>query len=156
MARFQLSNDARKYFSKIMSQKELFPDLFDFYYICLIAGFSTGRIANLPSTDLVDYYIENYRPAKNFLIGLLVVSELKKSGIGSDEKEAVRKKIKQLVDPSSSTQLSDEGMKRMDEYANGGYEYIYEKRPDKPYSGEVFLEDFVLLMTEVFKKNDKS
>jgi hypothetical protein len=39
----------------------------------------------------------------------------------------------------------------MNAYANGGYEYLYEKRPDKPYSGEEFLEDYIIVIAEALE-----
>lgn len=148
MARFQLSADARKYFKHIISSTELFSDLFDPYYFCLIAGFTSGKTAELPGTELTDYFIDNYKPAKNFLIGMLIISELKKGGIGLSEKDAVQKKIRYLIDPNSPNHLTDEGMKRMNAYANGGYEFLNEKRPGGLWSAEEFLEDFVSLIDQ--------
>jgi hypothetical protein len=101
-----------------------------------------------PSTELVDYFVEEYKSASRFLIGLLVIAELKKSGIEVGERGPVRALFKRLVDPHSPNQLTDEGMRRMNAYASGGYEYLAERRDARPYSGEEFLRDYVELINE--------
>jgi len=54
--------------------------------------------------------------------------------------------FKRLVDPHSPNQLTDEGMRRMNAYASGGYDYLSEQRETKPYSGEEFLRDYAQLI----------
>jgi hypothetical protein len=149
MARFRLRNDARTWFSQISGFSQFKAD-FDLYYICLMAGFASGRSTadGGPSTEIVEYFIEPYKPASLFLVGLLVVAELKKGGRDVDEEGAVRSVFSRLVDPRSPNHLTDEGMRRMNAYASGGYEYLAEKRETKPHSGEEFLRDYVQLIAE--------
>jgi hypothetical protein len=148
MARFRIRNDARAWFSQIADFEHFKVD-FDQYYLCLMAGFASGRSTEAgPSTELVDYFVEEYKSASRFLIGLLVIAELKKSGIDVGERGPVRALFKRLVDPYSPNQLTDEGMRRMNAYASGGYEYLAERRDIKPYSGEEFLRDYVQLINE--------
>ena len=148
MARFRMRADAKNWFSQI-ADFEPFKVDFDLYYLCLMAGFASGRSTEAGSaTDLVDYFVEEYKPASRFLIGLLVIAELNKSGIDVAERGPVRALFKRLVDPHSPSQLTDEGMRRMNAYASGGYEYLSERRDTKPYSGEEFLRDYVQLIDE--------
>jgi hypothetical protein len=53
-----------------------------------------------------------------------------------------------LVDPQSPNQLTDDGMRRMNAYASGGYDFLAERRETKPFTGEEFLRDFVQLIDE--------
>lgn len=148
MARFRMRNDARAWFSQI-SDFEQFRVDFDLYYLCLMAGFASGRSTEGgASTEMVEAFVEEYKPASRFLIGLLVIAELKKGGIDVSERTAVRALFKRLVDPQTPNSLTDEGMRRMNAYASGGYDYLSERRETKPYSGEEFLRDYVQLIAE--------
>lgn len=148
MARFRMRNDARAWFSQIHDFEQFRVD-FDQYYLCLMAGFASGRSTEGgASTEMVEAFVEEYKPASRFLIGLLVIAELKKGGIDVSERTAVRALFKRLVDPQSPNSLTDEGMRRMNAYASGGYDYLSERRETKPYSGEEFLRDYVQLIGE--------
>lgn len=148
MARFRMRNDARAWFSHINDFEQFRVD-FDQYYLCLMAGFASGRSTEGgASTEMVEAFVEEYKPASRFLIGLLVIAELKKGGIDVSERTAVRALFKRLVDPQSPNSLTDEGMRRMNAYASGGYDYLSERRETKPYSGEEFLRDYVQLIGE--------
>ena len=152
MASFRLRIDAEKWFSEIYPRSPHIRSKFDLYYFCLMAGFSSGRsnetqLTGAGSKEFVDYFIDDYKPASRLLIGLLVIAELKYKGIDISEKAAVRSLFKALVDANNgSNNLTDEGMRRMNAYASGGFEYLSEKRETKPYSIEEFLRDYVELV----------
>lgn len=145
---FRLREDAEKWFAKIGRTGPIKTD-FDLYYFCLMAGFASGRSvdpANGGSTrEFVKGFIDDYKPAQRLIIGLLIAAELRKGKIDLAEKQAVRNTIRRLVDPQSGNGLTDEGMKRLNWYASGGYEFLAEKR-DKPYAAEDFLRDYVTLV----------
>lgn len=144
MARFRIRNDARAWFKQIAGD---FKTDFDQYYFCLMAGFAAGRSnENGATSELVDYFIEDYKEASRFLIGLLVTAELKTAGIDLGERDAVREMFKRLIDPHSPNQLTDDGMRRMNAYASGGYDYLAEKRETKPFTAEEFLRDYAQLV----------
>jgi hypothetical protein len=148
MARFRFRNDARAWFSHITNFEHFKTD-FDQYYLCLMAGFASGRSnENGPTTEMVENFVEDYKEASRFLIGLLVIAELKRGGIEISERDAVRVLFRRLVDPHSPNQLTDEGMRRMNSYASGGYDYLAEQRETKPYSGEEFIRDYAQLITQ--------
>ncbi len=146
MARFRMRNDARTWFKQIADFEHFRTD-FDQYYLCLMAGFASGRSNETgTTTEMVENFVEDYKEASRFLIGLLVMAELKKAGIEIFERDSVRDMFKRLVDPHSPNQLTDEGMRRMNAYASGGYDYLSEQRETKPYSGEEFLRDYAQLI----------
>jgi hypothetical protein len=148
MARFRLRNDARGWFGQIAKFDQFKVD-FDFYYLCLMTGLASGRTTeNAPTTEMVEAFVEEYKPASRFLIGLLVIAEMKQVGIDVTERAAVRALFKRLVDPHSPNQLTDEGMRRMNAYASGGYDFLAARRETKPFSGEEFLRDYVQLINE--------
>ena len=150
---FRLREDAVCWF-KELDGKEPARTKFDLYYFCLIAGLASGRTSD-PSSfgarEIIDEFIQDYQPAQHLLIGLLVATEVRLSGIDLSEKEAVRGVFKRLVTPESKTQLTDEGMRRMNAYASGGYDYFAESRDSAPASPEEFIRDFVGLIGDAME-----
>lgn len=150
---FRLRTDAEKWFSEI-DGREPIKTKFDLYYFCLLAGLASGRYVDISrqgvtARDIVQDFILDYRPAARLMIGLLLVAELSRSGIAPSERLAVRKLVKQLVEPGSSG-LSDEGFRAMNGYASGGYEFLAESRDHRPASPDEFLRDFTVLIGEAF------
>ena len=147
---FRLRSDAEKWFSEI-DNKPPVKTKFDLYYFCLVVGLLSGRSSDparigVTTRELVDYFIEDFKPGHRLLIGLLVLAELRKSGIDLDEKSAVRDVFGRLITAYSSSGLTDEGFKAMNAYASGGYEFMAESRETKPVSVEEFLRDYLLLV----------
>jgi len=156
MAYFRLRTDAQSWFSEIADAPP-FKTKFDVYYLCLLAGLASGRAAELsgtanPATDLVEKFVEDYRPASRLIIGLLVTAELKKSGIDVSEKAQVRALFKRLVDSESPNSLTEMGMRRLNAYASGGYEYLAEERDMKPYTAEEFIQGYSALIEVAVEK----
>ena len=152
MAYFRLRSDAQSWFSEIADAPP-FRTKFDAYYLCLLAGLASGRATELagavhPATDLVEKFVEDYRPASRLIIGLLVTAELRKSGIDVTEKAQVRALFKRLVDSESPNSLTESGMRRLNAYASGGYEYLAEQRDMKPYTAEEFIQSYTALIGE--------
>ena len=151
---FRLREDAERWFSEL-DGKEPTKTKFDLYYFCLMIGLASGRSTDLsssstPAREIVDDFIQDYRPAQRLLIGLLVVAEVRKRGIGLDERTAVRDVFKHLVTPHDKTNLTEEGMRCFNAYASGGYEFLAEHRDTRPSSHEAFLRDFIDLMGDAF------
>ena len=104
MARFRLRNDAKTWFKKIANFEHFKTD-FDQYYLCLLAGFASNRSNEKPpTTEMVEHFVDDYKEASSFLIGLLIIAELKKSAIDVSDRAAVRTMFKRLVDPRSPNQ----------------------------------------------------
>lgn len=146
---FRLRNDAEKWFSEL-DGKEPIKTKFDLYYFCLLAGLASGRSADIStgpsSKEIVDDFILDYKPAARMLIGLLVIAEVKRGGIDLDEKASVREVFKRLVTPASNTNLTVDGMRAMNAYASGGYDYLTESRTTPPTSADEFLRDYVTII----------
>ena len=155
---FRLREDAERWFSAL-DGKEPTKTKFDLYYFCLMAGLASGRTSDAPglgAREIVDDFIQDYQPAQRLLIGLLVVSEVRRGGIDLSEKEAVRAVFSHLVTPESKTQLTDEGMRCMNAYASGGYDFLSESRDTAPASPEEFVRDFVGLMESAIASGAES
>lgn len=147
---FRLREDAERWFSAL-DGKEPAKHKFDLYYFCAMAGLASGRtgtVAGLHAREIIDEFIQDYQPAQRLLIGLLVDAEVRRGGINLDEKEAVRAVFRRLVTPESKTQLTEEGMRCMNAYASGGYDFLAAARDAPPVSPEEFIRDFVELIRD--------
>ena len=156
---FRLREDAEKWFRKV-DGKEPTKTKFDLYYFCLMAGLASGRNSDVSQSgvlarEIVDNFIQDYRPSQRLLIGLLVVAEARKGGINLNERDAVRTIFKRLVTTESTTQLTDEGMRCLNDYASGGYEFLSESRTTAPASPEEFISDFVGLISNAVEEEAK-
>ena len=156
---FRLREDAELWFSAL-DGKEPTKHKFDLYYFCAIAGLASGRVSDTSkvgaaSREIVDDFIQDYRPAQRLLIGLLVVAEARRGGIALNEKTAVRQVFSRLVTPESKTQLTDDGMRCLNAYASGGYEFLSESRDTKPTSPEEFMRDFVELISSAVEVGEE-
>lgn len=154
MARFRMRNEARAWFKSVATFEHFRWD-FDQYYLCLMAGFASGRSNETgATTEMTDTFVEGYKEASRFLIGLLVMAELRTAGIDISERDSVRDMFKRLVDPHSPNQLTDWGMRRMNAYASGGYDYLAEQREQRPQSGEELLRDYPQLIEHAIALGD--
>ncbi|MEJ0076824.1 MAG: hypothetical protein WDO17_15510 [Alphaproteobacteria bacterium] len=154
---FRLRQDAEKWFAEIEGRAPL-RTKFDLFYFCLMAGLMAGRRsepthAGRTAPEIVNSFVEDYRGVQRLIVGLLITAELKRLGIDLHEKESVRQTIRTLVDPHTQTDLTDEGMRLINAYASGGYDYIAEQRESKPYAVEEFLRDFVGLVAQAAEAN---
>lgn len=152
---FRLREDAERWF-KELDGKDPTKTKFDLYYFCLMAGLANNRkrdISDVVAREIVDDFIQDYKPAQHLLIGLLVVAEVRRSGIDLLERDEVRNEFRRLVTPGTNTQLTDEGMRCMNEYANGGYDFLAESTENPPTSPEEFLRNFVQLIGRAVSDN---
>lgn len=153
---FALRTDAEKWFSNIKDQKPL-NSKFDLYYFCLMLGIASGRKSNpnerSSAPEFIDYFINDYKSTQRVLLGLLLTAEFKRFSIDLTEKESVRKKLIDMIDPTSSTNLTTDAIKSLNEYASGGYEYLTEKMPTKPYKIDDFLRSYSILIKSAMSEN---
>ena len=145
MAYFRLRKDAEKWFGEISDAPEI-KVKWDIYYMCLMAGFASGRSSEAPATDMVERFVDEYRPVRHFLIGLLVVAELRLTKVDVSNKVQVRELFRKLVLPNGTNDLTETGMKRMNAYASGGWEYLAESRDQRPYTIEEFMQSYPKLI----------
>jgi len=141
--RFQIREDARKWFSDIKGNG--FDLDFDSYYFCLMAGIATGRkddAAGREVAEFIDYFPGRYSDRGRLLVALFLSKELRVYGIEMGEKRAVNSLITSLTNPESQNYLSDEGMREFNRYAHGGFDVLQEWFEDRPRSLETFLRMF--------------
>ncbi len=136
---FRLRKDARKWFRHV--EDKLTLD-FDSYYFCLLAGLAVGRKADVSTTEtteLVDYFPGEYRSRGRLIVALFLSRELRALGIELAERALLHQEIQKLIDPLSSSHLSELGMKEANRYAYGGYEVLTEWFDESPQHIDTFL-----------------
>jgi hypothetical protein len=147
---FQLREDARKWFKDISDH---YPLLFDLYYLCLMAGFASGRRNTEIGSDDVKGLVENFpgefRSRGRLLVGLLINTELSRLGIDLDERDDVYSRVAKLVDPNSPSYMSNEGVRLMNQYAHGGFDALCEYFGDRPRSIETFIRKYFRCISEL-------
>ena len=156
---FRLRQDVDDWFNQIREQKPI-ETKFDLYYLCLMLGFATGRSSSPSarcervSEGFVDNFVKDYRPYQRLIIGLLLTAELHSLGVTLGESDFVRKKLLELVDPASPTNLTEVGMTKLNEFASGGFDYLTERVDSKPYHVEEFLQTYARLLRAAASDNN--
>lgn len=140
---FRLRRDTRKWFQDISTSFEVD---FDMYYLCFVAGLAAGarnaQTKTAETTELVENFPGPYREKSRIIIALFLSLELQRLEIDRGDREAVHKQIVNLVDPRTPSQLSDAGMKLMNEISYGGFDVLTEEFDDRPRSIEAFLSRY--------------
>ena len=72
-----------------------------------------------------------FRSRGELLVGLLISTELSRMGIDLQERKSVYGTISELV-ITSPPYLSNEGIKRMNHYAHGGFDVLCERIDERP------------------------
>jgi hypothetical protein len=154
MLPFRVREDALVWFRELYSRKE-FRINFDAFYFCFIAGIASRRKMNCAqdeTPELVSYFPDNYNGIRGqSLIALFLKAELDELGVAMDEKgekRDVHAAIARLVDYSSLSKLSADGVTQFNQYAHGGFEVLTEWFDDRPRSLETFLRAFKLKLDD--------
>jgi hypothetical protein len=154
MQPFRIRDDAREWFKVLYDRKE-FKVGFDALYFCFMAGIAARRKVSFPQDDtseLINYFPDHYNGARaQTVIALFLKSELDVLGVtmsDKGEKRDVHQAIGKLVDYSSPSKLSAEGVAQFNQYVNGGFEVLTEWFDDKPRSLEIFLRTFKQKLNE--------
>lgn len=138
---FRLGKDAKEWFKYIRPQMDYD---FDIYYLCLMVGLKKNQdqkkdISQSDSTELTEDFPGDYRSKGRLIIGLFLLTEIKNLGINIGEREAINKNIRRYLDINSPSKLSNEGIKEMNKYSNGGFEALSEHFEERPRTLEAFL-----------------
>lgn len=149
---FRLRQDVESWFKHIKDEKPI-KTMFDRYYLCFILGLAADRRSTpekmcVKVSDIIDYFITEYRPYQRLITGLLVRAELSRTGIEITERKEISKFFIDYIEPNSPTQLTDLGMTKMNEYASGGFDYLTEQVHTQPYT----IEEFLRIYMNIFRK----
>jgi hypothetical protein len=149
---FRLPNDAKNWFRFITNDKESgFNIDFDIYYFCLMAGLNEGKkrpLTNSESYEFVQTFPKEYKTNRHLIIALFLKKEMDFLGVSLKEKEAINKELKHLIDPNSPTNLSDKGLRELNQYAFKGFEIFQDQFLSEPKHLESFILEFNSLFTK--------
>lgn len=135
-----MSSEARAYFRKLSKTKHGKLKLqFDFYYLCLIAGFLDERFSECKGEKFVDEFPSDFLIQRDQIIGLLIATEISRNKIDLKNRQRIEGIMLKLVKPDSPTQLSSEGESLMNQYAEYGFKRILEEIPTPPINLDSFL-----------------
>jgi hypothetical protein len=112
---------------------------FDHYYMCLMIGFASLRDDALNGgNEMIRHFPGQYAAASKLIVGLLLIAETQKLGKQLSNKRDVEFLVQQYLEPSGSGALNEVGFERINNYANGGFNYLAEQY-DKPYHADTFF-----------------
>lgn len=129
------------WFGDLYNNKQSALELrFDYYYMCLMIGFASLRDDPLEGGDeLVRYVPNQFAAASDLIIGLLLIAETQKLGKQLSSKRDVEFLVNQYLESSGSGSLNEAGFSRVNNYANGGFNYLFENHAGKPYFADTFF-----------------
>ena len=149
----RLTQDATSYFSKI-DPKTIkgirFLDM-DKFHACLMLGFRVGQISDNPQLAPSFLaagvkYPDVYQVYKNYMLGLLVESELRRLKLDSNDRNLIEKETIKLLDPDSSLGLSNDGLRLMNCYAAKGFEILQDYMCSPPS-----VHEFLVVYAELWR-----
>lgn len=128
---------------------------FDLFYLCLLIGLADGKPETLKGApDFQDTFVSEYHGSQNIIIGLLILAELGRQGVDTEEKEAVQRILDNIIDSNRISRLSDEGERKLNEYTNRGFEIMSQEISSKPYNEADFLRHYLNVATKIIDNSD--
>ena len=152
---FKMRPEVEEWFLRVVHTKGSAAPKFDAYYLCLMMGFATGR-AEEPAnvSEFVDYFVSDYRPAQNTIIGMLIAAEARLQGVDLGNRLAIRTLLLNYVSPVAPVGLTAAGFERLNWYANGGFNEIVARYPDgRPWSAADFFQWYLPTVQGAVKGN---
>lgn len=147
---FTLPAKARPFFKTVTEQRSPRWLMFDSWYVCMLAGVrarTLGSKDELEGEYFLDTYPEDFKPAADFIAGLLIDAELDRKGIDVSDKASVEKEMILLLDPQRTTGLSDTGVELLNRYAVEGFGKIDEAMLP-PATAEEFMVRYAAMWAE--------
>lgn len=151
---FKMRPEVDDWFSRVVHKGSAAPK-FDAYYLCLMMGFATARPEEpANASEFVDYFVADYRPFQNTIIGLLVAAEARLQGVDLGNRAAIRTLLLSYVSSVGPAGLTAEGFERLNWYANGGFNELVARYPDtRPWSAADFFQWYLPIVQSAAKGN---
>jgi len=140
---FNMSNDAKRYFNKLNESKHgKLETQFDFYYLCLLAGFRYMTPSNYKGEEFIDQFPRSFVSQREQIIGLLIATQINKDNIDIENRARLERLMLALVKPDSPSRLSNDGERLMNQYAENGFQRIINEIPTPPNNLDTFLIEY--------------
>ena len=125
-----MSEDASTAYKRLSKQSAYGKiDQWDYFYYCALIGMRKQKISNDKLEEFHKSYTTTYQPLKSIIAGLVVSSDLKRTG-EKYTRDNISKKFKQLVSPDSELILNSEGLDLLNKFADGGFKYFSDRFPN--------------------------
>jgi len=153
---FRIRVESDKWFNKLRhNEKNIFKTKFDLYYLFFLNGIANidknPLLSKKDSTsEIIDYFPSDYIGSRHLIIGMLVITELKRLGIDFSDKINIQEKFHELVDPDTPSKLTLKGFSIMNDYANKGFELLQEQIKDHVDLAPEFLVKVHSILTNSF------
>ncbi len=151
---FFLRKEAVRWFSNISKKKGILKTEFDLYYLCMTLGLAKGQSSPIgDAKEIVQNFVSDYEQTKRLVGATAFSAELNYFGISIDDKSDVQKQICDHFSANNANYLTDSAIKRMNEYASGGYDIITQ-RMEKPHHVEYFLMNYYKLLDLILSESE--
>ncbi len=119
----------------------------DKYVACLMLGLRAGELGREEDLTTSSFlapgasYPDAYKPAADFISGLLVDAEIRRNNISPNDRNQIEAETVKLLQPRSAMGLSEKGIDFLNLYAARGFEHL-QAEMGAPRSLEVFLLEY--------------
>lgn len=151
---FKLKDEVDQYFRHLTRQGYL-PVKFDIYYLCLMMGLAAGSAkSSAGAHEFVKHFVDDYAKSQRLIIGLLVYTEARGSGLDVSDRDATKMLLSDFLDHNSHTALSAEGVEKLNDYAQGGFLWICKNYGEPPHQLEAFLTWYLDTINGLIKDSE--
>ena len=150
---FSLSKTASSWFKGIESQNpfnEGAPNM-NIYYLCLLIGLQS----NEPLTELQDglpafvkTWPQSYANVIHPIIAMFLHAEIKRFAVEVNNKDAVKKHIKNYISPEDSIRLTEMGVKVLNNYSYSGFVILKKEFREEPKAATEFFEKYLKILNK--------
>jgi hypothetical protein len=150
---FCLSKTASHWFKGIDAQhpfKEGAANM-NIYYLCALIGLQS----NEPPIELEDglpAFVKTWPQAYSHvihpIIALFLQAEIKRFSIQIDNKDAVKKHIKNYISPEDSIRLTEMGVKILNNYSYTGFVILKKEFREEPKAATEFFEKYLKILNK--------
>jgi len=148
-----------KRFSRPAAMKKYLGDLkfesdFDAYYLFCMYGIALNEKRALSKgTQMIGEFPQPYMNSREVISVSVLVASMISEGLSTEDSKALKAYFNQvLTKDDSSNPLSDEGVGKMDAFANKGFIEFKKVHPDCPREESSFLIEIYTQIQSAFRK----
>ena len=100
----------------------------------------------------MEHFPGAYGTTGPLIVAFFLTVELRRLGIGDLDRTQLHETISDLIDPSSGSLLTKEGIGAINEYAYGGFDTISEWFDERPHTFEGFFVYYKNMLDEAMQE----
>ncbi|MCC4307091.1 hypothetical protein LL252_00785 [Alcanivorax marinus] len=148
--------DAQREWFKRIDEKYPLNTAFDSWYLCCLIGLVTGKKNpdGAAGKEITATFVSEYKKVQHLIIAMLIKAEIAKFGTDTSNKEEMRILMERLLDPKMD--LSKDGFKAANSYAEGGFEFLRMKFAERgqPDRAGDFLIKYGMVLSDAIESSD--